>query len=130
MRFDWVLPWSSLPRRVVPARPLDPMGTTYLYVPVDVAVRGSLAFRAEWEPPAAFQWVIALLDADGGLLRRVDVPYQERATSVERTVADPSGAAGILVVGANLGGLGPSYPFDPDFEPLEPRSFSVYLTEI
>jgi len=33
----------------------------------------------------------------------------------------------VLVVGTNLGGIGPSYPFDPDFAPFEPHGALVTL---
>ncbi len=46
---------------------------------------------------------------------------------MERIIGDLTGAAGVLIAGTNLGGLGPSYPFDPDFEPYEPHAYTVYL---
>ena len=128
VRFEWSVPLSSLPRRLSPARPIEPTGSTYLWVGFDDA-RGahSVVFQADWEPPVAFRWVLVVVDGGGRLLRRIDVPYLERETHVERIVEDPSGGAGLLVAGTNLGGLGPTYPFDPDFEPYEPHSYAVSL---
>ena len=38
--------------------------------------------------------------------------------------------AGVLIVGTNLGGLGPTYPFDPDFAPYEPHGYAVHLAKL
>lgn len=128
VRFEWSIPFSSLPRRLAPSRPVEPTGATFLWIDIDGDPRGAtLAMRAQWEPPAAFRWELAVFDGHGRVLRRVDVPFLERESSVERTIADLSGARGVLIAGTNLGGLGPSYPFDPDFEPYEPHSYDVYL---
>jgi hypothetical protein len=130
VRFEWSVPWSSLPRRLSPARPVEPTGSTYLWLALDGTMEGqSLAFQADWEPPVAFRWVLAVIAADGHLVRRLDVPYLERETHVERIVGDLSGGVGLLIAGTNLGGLGPSYPFDPDFEPYEPHAYTVYLAK-
>jgi hypothetical protein len=127
VRFEWSVPFSSLPRHLVPARPVEPTGSSYLWVSLDGANDASLVFEADWEPPVAFKWMLVVVAPDGRELRRVDVPFLERGTHVERTVSDLRGAKGVLVAGTNLGGLGPSYPFDPDFEPFEPHAYAVYL---
>jgi hypothetical protein len=128
VRFEWSVPFSSLPRRLSPAHPVEPTGATYLFVALDASAAGrSLAFQADWEPPVSFRWTLALVASSGRLVRRIDVPYLERETHVERLVDDLTGAAGLLVAGTNLGALGPSYPFDPDFEPFEPHGYTVYL---
>jgi hypothetical protein len=130
VRFEWNVPFSSLPRQLAPARPVEPTGSTYLWVSLDESVTGvSLAFQADWEPPVAFRWVVILVDGGGRLLRRIDVPFLERETHVERLISDLSGATGVLIAGINLGGLGPSYPFDPDFEPFEPHGYTVSLSK-
>lgn len=128
VRFEWSVPFSSLPRRLMPAHPVEPTGSTYLFVALDGNTSGqTIAFQADWEPPVSFRWTLALVASNGHLVRRIDVPYLERETHVERIVGDLSGSAGLLVAGTNLGGLGPSYPFDPDFEPFEPHGYTVYL---
>jgi hypothetical protein len=128
VRFDWSVPIASLPRHLAPAHPIEPTGATYLWVALDASSAGqSIAFQADWEPPVAFRWVLAVVGADGRVVRRLDVPYLERETHVERIVTDLSGGAGLLIAGTNLGGLGPTYPFDPDFEPYEPHGYAVYL---
>lgn len=128
VRFEWTIPFSSLPRRLAPSRPLEPTGSTYLWIDMDEDGQdAALAFRAEWEPPAAFAWELVAIDGEGHPQRRIDVPFLERETKVEQTFVDLRGARGVLIVGTNLGGLGPSYPFDPDFEPFEAHSYDVYL---
>jgi hypothetical protein len=130
VRFEWSVPFSSLPRRLSPARPIEPTGSTYLYVALDGSASAqSIAFQADWEPPVSFRWTLALVASNGRIVRRMDVPYLERETHVERIVGDLTGGAGLLIAGTNLGGLGPSYPFDPDFEPFEPHGYTVYLAK-
>lgn len=131
VRFDWILKASSLPRRVAPLRPLEPFGSAYIWLELDqLALGTTLAFRANWEAPSTFRWTLAAVDADGNLLKRHDLPYVQNATSAERTLVDPAGAAALLIVGTNLGGIDRSHPFDPDHEPFEPHGFTVYLAAI
>ena len=131
VRFDWSVPSSTLPRRVAPLRPLEPLGAAYVWVDLDrVALNAALGFRAEWEAPVIFRFSVLALDASGQLLKRYDLPYIENATQVERSIVDYQGAHSLLVVGTNLGGVDLAHPFDPDQEPWEPHGFTVYLAEI
>jgi hypothetical protein len=131
VRFDWVLTASSLPRRVAPRRPLEAFGCTYTWLELDrVTLNRTLAFRAEWESPAAFRWALVSLDARGTIVKRFDLPYVQNATSAERTLVDYDGAVGVLIVGLNLGGIDLAHPFDPDHEPSEPHGFTLYVTEL
>ena len=131
VRFDWVLSASSLPRRVAPRRPLEAFGCAYSWLELDRITLGkALAFRAEWEEPAAFRWALLTLDAAGHVLGRFDLPYVQNATSAERTIVEYDGASAVLIVGVNLGGIDLAHPFDPDHEPSEPHGFTLYLTEI
>jgi len=130
VRFEWSIPFSSLPRTLAPSRPVEPTGSTYLWVSLDGASpRGALAFVADWEPPVAFKWTLTVVASDGKALHTIDVPFLERGTHVERTLSDLEGGVGVLISGTNLGGIGPTYPFDPDFEPFEPHSYAVYLSK-
>jgi hypothetical protein len=131
VRFDWVLQASSLPRRVAPRRPLEPMGAAYLWLDLDRVTLGKqLAFRAEWETPGVFRWSLVSVDARGQPLRRFDLPLVKSAHSAERTLDDVDGAVGVLIVGINLGGIDLAHPFDPDHEPFEAHGFTVYVTEL
>jgi hypothetical protein len=128
VRFEWTIESKSLPRQLAPSRPVEPTGATYLWVSLgEDAVGKTLAFQADWEPPVAFRWTLVLVARDGRPVRRIEVPFLERGTHVERVVTDLENAAGLLIAGTNLGGLGPTYPFDPDFEPFEPHGYSVAL---
>jgi hypothetical protein len=130
-RFEWSVKWSSLPRKLVPLRPIAPLGNTYVWIDFDTPPGAStFVLEAEWEGPVAFQWALALIGPRGETLRRIDVPFLERGTLVQRTVTNLEGGRGILLAGTNLGGLSPTFPFDPDFEPFEPHSYSVYLTRL
>jgi len=131
VRFDWVLPFSSLPRRVAPLLPIEPTGSMYLWLELDQVPPGStLGFKAEWEPPVAFRWTLVRVGSDGRELGRVHPAFQERGTSAEQTLVNLEGSAGILVVGTNLGGVDLKRPFDPDVAPFEPHGCTVYLSKL
>lgn len=131
VRFEWALKTSSLPRRVAPLRPIEPLGTTYLWLEVDRVTLGkTLAFQAEWELPAALRWTVVAVDASGQPVQRYDLPYVQNATSAERTIENQQDAAAFLIVGTSVGGVDLAHPIDPDHEPLEPHGFTVYLAEI
>lgn len=128
VRFEWSIESRSLPRQLAPSRPVEPTGATYVWVSLGADAEGkSLAFQADWEEPVSFRWTLVLVGADGRRVRRFDVPFLERQTHVERLVSDLGDATGLLIAGTNLGGLGPTYPFDPDFEPFEPHGYVVSL---
>ncbi len=131
VRFDWHLKSSSLPRRVAAAHPVEPNGASYVWVELDDLELGTtLGFQAQWEPPVAFQWTLVRVAQDGRELSRVVVPFQERATEVTQTVTNLEAAAGLLIVGTQLGGVDLLHPFDPDVAPFEPHAFTVYVTKL
>ena len=134
VRFDWHLPWSSLPRHVASVRPIEPTGSTYLWLdlsdlPKEARESARLGFRATWEAPGSFAWSLVKVDANGAMIGRIDLPYLERASEVETSLASLRDAAAIIVVGTNLGGLN-AHPFDPDAAPFEPRGYTVYLAAL
>jgi hypothetical protein len=129
--FDWVIPFSTLPRRVLSGSPIAPSGMQLLWVELDDVLPGaSLGFRAEWEAPVAFQWRILLIDREGKDVRRMNVPFQERATSADARVMRLDGAKALLIAGVNVGGVDLTYPFDPDIQPFEPSACTVYLAKM
>jgi hypothetical protein len=131
VRIDWSLPFSSLPRRVAGSRPIEPTGACYVWVDLDQAPgSASLGFRAEWEAPVAFKWLLVKVAPDGREIGRVDVTFEEQSTSAERELVGLEGAAGILIVGTNLGGVDLAHPFDPDHAPFEPSGFTVYVARL
>ncbi|HEX2882401.1 MAG TPA: hypothetical protein VHO25_22930 [Polyangiaceae bacterium] len=132
-RFDWRMPFSSLPRRVALSKPLQPLGAAYLWLDLDRVPNGAtLGFRADWEVPVAFKWLLLSLDDKGRELARLEVPYLETATSVERTWAsfNAEGARAVVIAGVNLGAVDPAHPFDPDYEPWETHGCTVYLAKL
>ncbi|HMJ14743.1 MAG TPA: hypothetical protein VK524_25200, partial [Polyangiaceae bacterium] len=65
VRFDWVLKYSSLPRRVPATRPIEPSGSIYLWLALDELALGAVVgFQATWEPPVAFKWSLVRVDKD------------------------------------------------------------------
>lgn len=126
--FDWVIPFSTLPRRVLSGSPIAPSGMQLIWVELDDAPLGAaIGFRAEWEAPVSFQWRILLVDREGKDVRRLDVPFQERATSADARVMRLDGAKAMIIAGVNVGGVDLTYPFDPDIQPFEPSACTVYL---
>lgn len=131
VRFDWVISTESLPRKVAAVRPIEPLGSAYLWLQLgERKPHTHLAFRSEWEPPGNFRWTLVAVDRRGAELKRFDLPYVRGASSAERTLPDVPGVAAYLIVGFNLGGVDKKHPFDPDHEPWEPHGFTVYLAEV
>ncbi len=130
-QFDWVIPFSSLPRRVISGTPIAPSGAELIWVELDDAPLGAvIGFRAEWEAPVAFQWRILLVDRDGRDVRHIDVTFQERGRSADARVMRLDGAKALLIAGINLGGVDLEHPFDPDIRPFEPSACTVYLVSM
>ncbi|MCC6214409.1 MAG: hypothetical protein IT376_06045 [Polyangiaceae bacterium] len=131
VRIDWALPWSTLPRRVAAKRPVEPTGSVYFWLPLDAPPSGKrLGFRAEWERPWTFVWSVLRVGPGGEELGRRDLVLQERASSAEDVVTELDGAAGVLFVGTNLGGVELAFPFDPDWAPFEPAGCTLYVTAL
>lgn len=131
IRFDWNLRASALPRRVASLHPIEPLGSFYAWLELDdLSLHATLGFQAEWEPPVAFQWNLVRVARDGRELSRVEVPFQQRATTVEQRITNLESAAGVLIVGTNLGGITLAHPFDPDVAPFEPHGCTVYLAPL
>jgi hypothetical protein len=126
--YDWVIPFSSLPRRVLSGRPIAQSGAELIWVDLDEAPLGAaLGLRVEWEAPVAFKWRILLIDAEGREVRRMDVTFQERGSSADARVLRLDGAKAAIVAGVNLGGVELAHPFDPDVAPFEPAACTIYL---
>lgn len=128
VRFDWSLKYSSLPRRVASRHGIAPTGSFYALLELDdVALNAALGFRASWEAPVAFVWSLVQIDSRGREMKRLEVPFQAKGVSTEQRLVDFQGAAYLLIVGTNLGGLGAEHPFDPDLAPFESHGCDVYL---
>jgi hypothetical protein len=131
VRFDWRLPYSSLPRRVATRQPIEPTGSFYVLIDLDeVALGETLALQAEWEAPVVFTWTVVHLDKHGREQRRLELPFQERGEKAEQRIVNLETARHLLIVGTNLGGVDLSHPFDPDVAPYEPHAATVYLAKL
>ena len=128
MRFDWSIGYGSLPRRVSPERPIEPTGSTYVWVDLRSAPRGArLLLRMEWEAPVVFRWVLVRVRLDGSEASHVLVTSQQRSTSADRNLDDLDGLAGVAIIGINTGDLRLDDPFDPDVAPYEPHGYVLTL---
>jgi hypothetical protein len=128
VRFEWSVPYGSLPRRLAPLEPLEPTGMTYLWVDLSgVSSPGDLTFVAEWEPPAMFRWSLVKVDKSGAEAGRFDVGGVFGEDRAERTLIGLDNLAGVLVAGVNVGSADRSHPFDPDEQPLMPHAYTVSL---
>jgi hypothetical protein len=130
VRFEWSVPWSSLPRRVAPGAAIEPTGMTYLWLDLAGSAApegGELTFVADWELPALFRWSLVKIDKNGADAGRLDVAGVYGASHAEKTVIGIDGLAGVLIVGVNIGSMDRSHPFDPDEQPLMPHGYAVTL---
>jgi hypothetical protein len=130
-RFDWVIPFSSLPRRVLLTRPIEPGGAVFVRLELDQPAPGAtLGFRAEWEGPVSFAWTLVRVGEGGNELSRIDLPFQERSTLAEGRVDDLHGVRAINLVGTFLDEVTLAHPFDPDVEPFEAHSATIYFARL
>ncbi|HEV8549196.1 MAG TPA: hypothetical protein VGQ57_09210 [Polyangiaceae bacterium] len=128
-RPDWILPFETLPRRVR-LTPLEPTGSALVWLDLGKAPQGfTLGMRAEWEPPAEFQWLLVTVGARGEL-SRFEVPFQERETVAEARIGNIHDARAVIAIGTHLERVDADHPFDPDVVPFEPHGASLYLVEL
>ncbi len=126
--FEWNIPYSSLPRRLAPARPLEPTGATYLWLDLaDAPKDAEITFVADWELPAVYRWSLVKVDKAGAETGRIDIAGIVGASHAERTVVLREELAGLIVVGTFTGSLDRTLPFDPDESPFMPHSYEVTL---
>ena len=124
IRFDWNVPFASLPRRLSPERAIDPTGATYIWIDLQGAPKDvRLLFHAEWEAPVPFRWAFVRVGSDGAEVSRVLVTAQQKTTSAEKNLDALDGLSGVAVIGVNIGDLALDDPFDPDHAPYEPHSY-------
>jgi hypothetical protein len=127
-RFEWSVTHASLPRRLAPARAVEPWGSTYLFLDMTKSqLPTELTFVAEWEEPVAFRWAVVELDAEGRESARTDVSGVLGETRIEKTFRDLHGSAAILIVGVNEGEARRDEPFDPDLVRESAHGYTVTL---
>jgi hypothetical protein len=128
VRFDWSIPYSSLPRRLAPARPVEPSGASYIWLSLDRVPEGkTLAVRARWETPDVFRFAFVLVDAQGVAIARFDPVSPQREPVMQTNIERLQGASGVVVVACNVGSTLPDVAFDPDILPYTPRSYELSL---
>ncbi len=128
VRFDWAVTWASLPRNLAPARPLLPTGASYVWVDLKDAPGGvSMTMVAAWEPPVSFRWAIVKIGANGEEKGRLEPPTQLGATSIQQSLPDLNGLAGLVVVGVNEGGSSAIDAHDPDDGPFGAQGYTLTL---
>lgn len=131
VHFDWSISYSSLPRNLASPRPLEPMGSSYVWLELDSVPLGArLAFRAQWEEPARFKWLVIAVDHEGREMKRWDVAYLEKGILIEKTLLGFEGAAGLIFVAMNLDGVDVLHPYDPDYAPWERHGYTLYITQL
>jgi hypothetical protein len=131
VRFDWSVPFSTLPRNLAGARPLEPLGSAYVWLDMrDAPANAPLAASFAFEAPVRFRFSIVAIGERGNELSRFDVPFFPGGSQIERTLRKPVGAVGLVFVAVNLGAVDVDYPFDPDHGPWEPHSYELYLTAL
>ena len=130
-RVDWVLKASSLPRRVAPALPLEPWGSVYIRLDLDVPTdKLQLGVKIDWEAPVSMRWQIAKLDENNDETGRIDIAFEQLGTEIERILVALEGTSSLIIAGTNLGGVDLAHPFDPDHEPFEAHGCTVYIGKL
>lgn len=127
VRFEWSIPLATLPRRLAPMRPIEALGVTYLWLDLQGAPDNlDVSFIADWEAGVLFHWSIVKVDARGIEMGRIAVAGIRGTTHAERALVGLRGAAGLVIVGVNVGSIDRGHPFDPDEHEMA-RSYSVTL---
>jgi hypothetical protein len=126
--YDWIIPTSTLPRRVMVPRGVEAMGATFIRIDVDRTPKGhSIDLDLEWEAGSRFRWSVLKLDDQGTIVGSVGVPALERARKLTVEVRKLEGVARVLVVGLNTGD--PAFPWQPDDPPMPPHGFELGVYE-
>lgn len=128
VRFDWSVDYASLPRTLAPAFPLQPSGSTYVWVDLAKAPGGvAMTLVARWEPPVEMRWAIVKVLADGSEQGRLEPPTQLGQVEVQQSLVDLHGLAGLVIVGVNAGGSSAIDPWDPDDGPFGGQGATITL---
>ena len=127
-RFEWAVDYDSFPRRLAPAHPVHPTGSSFLWVDFGNAdTSAGLLVKVEWEESFVFMWSLVRVDQNGRELGRVTKGAMWGKNELVLSIADLKGAAGVLIVGVSLGNDDRSEPFDPDHGAPRAASYTVTL---
>ncbi len=130
-RFDWVIPFSSLPRRVSIRPPVDLDGLgPGVAGPRSGPGAGVARIPGRVGGAGELHWQLVRLGDHGEELGRIPVVFEDRSTSAEATVGHLAGTRAVLAVGTNLETVALDHPFDPDVRPFEPHGLTVYFAKL
>lgn len=125
-RVDWDVPWPTTPRRLGPAYPLEPTGSSYIVVHTAGAPAGArLRVEAAWEEHAKLRLGFLRVDKGGRELSRGRIASSPVAREAQMSIADLDQAERVVLVVTNVGD--PSFHFDPDDVVFEPHGYALTL---
>jgi hypothetical protein len=128
VRFDASVPWSALPRRVDSSAPIEPTGSSYVWLDLSsVPPDAALIVQARWELPTQFRFSFLRMDAAGSPLARIDTPPLQRENETQVTIENVGNAAGLLIVACNVGPNLSDLAFDPDATPYMASAYSLAM---
>ncbi|MGH7329288.1 MAG: hypothetical protein ACREJX_13150, partial [Polyangiaceae bacterium] len=115
----WDIDWPLAPRRLSPALPIAPTGSSFVVVHRRGAPSTArLRVEATWEEHAEMVWQAVKLDANGNAIAQMQIEAQHRATNAQMTIENFDGVDAVLFVVVNLGDeYAPFHPADPVSEP-------------
>jgi hypothetical protein len=130
--FDWVIPFSTLPRRVLTGRPIGPSGTELIWLDVEGApADAAIGFpRGVGGAGGVSVALVGHRSAKGATCVAHRRHLQRAWAGGGRAVLRLAGVKAIIIAGVNLGGVDLAYPFDPDIRPFEPSACTVYLVSM
>ncbi len=118
----WSVPWPTRARRLAPAKPIFPTGTSYVRIDHRGAARGSkLRLEAQWEDYARMRWVVVKRDAADRTLAELPVTSTDHGTAASLTVEELEGVDSLLIIAQNLGST--EHPFSPNQGEWEPHGW-------
>ena len=128
VRFDWSVPYASLPRSLAPLYPIDSTGSFYAWVDLAGAPKeAELSLVFSWELPVLMRWALVKVSEDGTESARILVPGIVGSTRAQKTLTGLEGLAGVMIVAVNLGDIDRANPFDPDEAPFEPHGLTLSI---
>lgn len=126
VRVDWDVPWPAMPRRLGPAYPVEPTGSSYIVVHTAGAPPGArLRVEVAWEEHAKLRVGFLRVDKGGRELSRGRIASAPLAREAQMSIADLEQAERVVLVVTNVGD--PSFHFDPDDVVFEPHSYGLSI---
>lgn len=122
--YEWVIPTSTLPRRLAVRRGIEPTGSTFVRIDVDkLPPSQGLEIDLAWEQGARFLWRLVELDAAGKQIGIVPVPVLDTARKVTVEARHLANVKTLVLCGFNTGD--PKRPWRPDDKPAPPHGYEI-----